>query len=166
LSAPAHDAPVLGDEDLPPIVTTRRPRTANPVRIVVDPRDANVVYVAALGHAWGPNRERGLYKSTNGGTTWELVKFVSDKAGFVDVQLEPGGQHAQLHRQRQPPRAGPRPAGSICQPGQAITAEPGNPLVDRRAADPEHARCLRDRQQQRRGTVCGRHGFSPRDVAY
>ncbi|MEO7714349.1 MAG: hypothetical protein ABIV10_15665 [Gemmatimonadaceae bacterium] len=59
-------------------------------RIVVDPRDANVVYVAALGHAWGPNRERGLYKSTNGGTTWELMKFISDKAGFVDVQLDPG----------------------------------------------------------------------------
>jgi hypothetical protein len=59
-------------------------------RIVVDPRDANVVYVAALGHTWGPNRERGLYKSTDGGTTWQLVKFVSDKAGFVDVQLDPG----------------------------------------------------------------------------
>ena len=58
-------------------------------RIVVDPRDANVVYVAALGHAWGTNRERGLYKSTNGGQSWDLVKFVSDKAGFVDVQLDP-----------------------------------------------------------------------------
>jgi photosystem II stability/assembly factor-like uncharacterized protein len=58
-------------------------------RIVVDPRDANVVYVAALGHAWGPNRERGLYKSTDGGQTWTLAKFVSDKAGFVDVQLDP-----------------------------------------------------------------------------
>ncbi len=58
-------------------------------RIVVDPRNKDVVYVAALGHAWGPNRERGLYKSTNGGTTWELVNFVSDKAGFVDVQLDP-----------------------------------------------------------------------------
>lgn len=58
-------------------------------RIVVDPRDANVVYVAALGHAWGPNKERGLYKSIDGGQSWELVKFVSDKAGFVDVQLDP-----------------------------------------------------------------------------
>ena len=58
-------------------------------RIVVDPRNANVVYVAALGHAWGPNKERGLYKSTDGGTTWQLAKFVSDKAGFVDVQLDP-----------------------------------------------------------------------------
>ncbi len=59
-------------------------------RIVVDPRNKDVVYVAALGHAWGPNKERGLYKSTNGGQSWELVKFVSDKAGVIDVQLDPG----------------------------------------------------------------------------
>jgi hypothetical protein len=58
-------------------------------RIVVDPRDANVVYVAALGHTWGPNKERGLYKSTDGGQNWQLAKFVSEKAGFVDVQLDP-----------------------------------------------------------------------------
>ena len=59
-------------------------------RIVVDPRNKDVVYVAALGHAWGSNRERGIYKSVDGGAHWELVKFVSDRAGFVDVQLEPG----------------------------------------------------------------------------
>ena len=59
-------------------------------RIVVDPRNKDVVYVAALGHAWGSNRERGLYKTTNGGDTWELVKFVSDKAGMIDVALDPG----------------------------------------------------------------------------
>ncbi|MDB4881198.1 MAG: hypothetical protein JWL60_2644, partial [Gemmatimonadetes bacterium] len=58
-------------------------------RVVVDPRNKDVVYVAALGHAWGPNPERGLYKTVNGGGSWELVKFVSDKAGFVDVQLDP-----------------------------------------------------------------------------
>ncbi|HVT37590.1 MAG TPA: hypothetical protein VHE78_00975 [Gemmatimonadaceae bacterium] len=58
-------------------------------RIVVHPRDANTVYVAALGHAWGPNKERGLYKSTDGGKTWQLKKFISDKAGFVDVALDP-----------------------------------------------------------------------------
>lgn len=58
-------------------------------RIVVDPRNKDVVYVAALGHVWGPNRERGLYKTTNGGDTWDLVKFVSDKAGMIDVQLDP-----------------------------------------------------------------------------
>jgi hypothetical protein len=58
-------------------------------RIVVDPTDPNVVYVAALGHAWNSNPERGLYKSTDGGATWKLVKFVSDKAGFVDLAMDP-----------------------------------------------------------------------------
>ncbi len=58
-------------------------------RIQVHPRDPNTAWVAALGHAWGPNRERGLYKTTDGGTTWRLVKFISEKAGFVDVQLDP-----------------------------------------------------------------------------
>ena len=58
-------------------------------RIVVNPTDPNIVYVAALGHAWGPNKERGLYKSTNGGATWTLSKFISDKAGFVDVAMDP-----------------------------------------------------------------------------
>jgi hypothetical protein len=57
-------------------------------RIIVDPADPNVVYVAALGHAWNANPERGVYKSTDGGTTWQLVKFVSDKAGFVDLAMD------------------------------------------------------------------------------
>ncbi|MHB1097726.1 MAG: WD40/YVTN/BNR-like repeat-containing protein [Gemmatimonadaceae bacterium] len=58
-------------------------------RIAVDPRNPNVVWVAALGAAWRSNSERGLYKTMDGGTTWELVKFISDKAGFVDVALDP-----------------------------------------------------------------------------
>ncbi len=58
-------------------------------RIVVNPADPNTVYVAALGHAWGPNKERGLYKTTDGGATWKLSKFISDKAGFVDVAMDP-----------------------------------------------------------------------------
>src|SRR5215203_2788778 len=58
-------------------------------RIVVDPRDPNIVYVAALGHTWGANPERGLYKSTDGGATWRLVKFISNKAGFVDLAMDP-----------------------------------------------------------------------------
>ncbi len=59
-------------------------------RIVVHPTDPDVVYVAALGHIWGSNPERGLYRTTDGGDTWELVKSVSDKAGFVDVAMHPG----------------------------------------------------------------------------
>jgi photosystem II stability/assembly factor-like uncharacterized protein len=57
-------------------------------RIVVHPTNPNVVYVAALGAAWRTNPERGLYKTEDGGTTWNLVKFISDKAGFIDVGLD------------------------------------------------------------------------------
>ena len=58
-------------------------------RIVVDPQDPNTAYVAALGAAWRSNKERGLYKTTDGGKNWALVKFISDKAGFIDVALDP-----------------------------------------------------------------------------
>ena len=59
-------------------------------RVVVHPLNPDIVFVAALGHIWGSNPERGLYRTTDGGDTWELVKFVSDKAGFVDVAFRPG----------------------------------------------------------------------------
>ena len=58
-------------------------------RIVVHPTNPNIVYVAALGAAWKTNPERGLYKTTDGGATWQLVKFVSDRAGFIDVAMDP-----------------------------------------------------------------------------
>ena len=59
-------------------------------RIQVDPRNANVVYVAALGPAWKAGGERGLYKSTDGGATWKLIKAgANDKTGAIDVQLDP-----------------------------------------------------------------------------
>ena len=58
-------------------------------RIVVHPTNPNIVYVAALGAPWNANPERGLYKTEDGGQTWQLIKFISDKAGFVDVALDP-----------------------------------------------------------------------------
>jgi hypothetical protein len=59
-------------------------------RIQVDPRNANVVYVAALGPAWKSGGQRGLYKSTNGGTSWTLIKApANNKTGAIDVQLDP-----------------------------------------------------------------------------
>ena len=58
-------------------------------RVVVHPNDPDVVWVAALGAHWRTNPERGLYKTTDGGDTWRLVKFVSDRAGFVDIALHP-----------------------------------------------------------------------------
>ncbi len=58
-------------------------------RIAVHPTNPNVVYVAALGALWRTNPERGLYKTTDGGNSWQLIKKISDRAGFVDVQLDP-----------------------------------------------------------------------------
>ncbi|OLC45162.1 MAG: hypothetical protein AUH68_04960 [Gemmatimonadetes bacterium 13_1_40CM_4_69_5] len=58
-------------------------------RIIVHPTNPNIVYVAVLGWAWGANPERGLYKTTDGGQTWQLVKFISDKAGFIDIAMDP-----------------------------------------------------------------------------
>ena len=45
--------------------------------------------MAALGHAFGPNKERGVFKSTDGGATWRQVLFVSEKAGAVDLTVDP-----------------------------------------------------------------------------
>ncbi len=58
-------------------------------RIVVHPTNPNIVYVAALGQPWSPNPERGLYKTSDGGQTWQLVKFISPQAGFIDVAMDP-----------------------------------------------------------------------------
>ena len=57
-------------------------------KIRVHPRDPDVVWVAALGHAFGPNAERGVFKSDDGGTNWRNVLFVSDKAGAIDLSLD------------------------------------------------------------------------------
>lgn len=57
--------------------------------IVVHPTNPDVLYVAAFGHVWGPNQERGLYRSTDGGENWERMLFVSDRAGALDIAMDP-----------------------------------------------------------------------------
>jgi len=57
--------------------------------IRVHPKDPDLVYVAAFGHGFGPNPERGVYRSTDGGSTWELVLHKSDKAGVADLAMDP-----------------------------------------------------------------------------
>src|SRR5688572_796353 len=64
-------------------------RTEHIARVVVHPTNPNIVYVAAIGAAWRTNAERGIYKTTDGGSTWNLIKFVSDKAGFIDLIMHP-----------------------------------------------------------------------------
>jgi photosystem II stability/assembly factor-like uncharacterized protein len=58
-------------------------------RVRVHPRDADLVYVAALGHAFGPNQERGVFRSKDGGATWQKVLFVDERTGAVDLALDP-----------------------------------------------------------------------------
>lgn len=58
-------------------------------KIVIDPRDSNVVYVAAQGPLWGPGGDRGLYKTTDGGQTWNRVLAISENTGVTDVVLDP-----------------------------------------------------------------------------
>jgi photosystem II stability/assembly factor-like uncharacterized protein len=57
--------------------------------IRIHPKNPHHVYVAALGHAFGPNDERGLFRTTDGGKTWEKVLYKSDVAGAVDVAFDP-----------------------------------------------------------------------------
>jgi len=58
-------------------------------RIAVDPTNPNVVFVAAVGHLFGPNDERGLYKSIDGGKNWKKAKYIDPDTGFNDVQIDP-----------------------------------------------------------------------------
>ena len=58
-------------------------------RIVLDPRNSNTVYVASPGHLFGPNAERGVFKSTDGGTTWNKIKFIDENTGFTDLVMDP-----------------------------------------------------------------------------
>ncbi len=58
-------------------------------RILIDPKNKNTVYVAALGHLWGENPERGLYKTTNGGKKWEKILYIDEKTGITDIAMDP-----------------------------------------------------------------------------
>ena len=58
-------------------------------QVAIDPRDPNRVFVAAEGHPFGPNQERGLYRSTDGGKTFKRVLFVSERTGASEVQIDP-----------------------------------------------------------------------------
>jgi photosystem II stability/assembly factor-like uncharacterized protein len=58
-------------------------------RVIVDPRDANTVYVAALGHLWGANKERGVFKTVDGGASWTNVLFINEDTGVSDIAMDP-----------------------------------------------------------------------------
>ncbi len=116
-------------------------------RVRVHPKDPNLVYVAALGHVWGPNAERGVFRSKDGGKTWEKVLFVIDRTG------------ASTSAWTRPTRASSTPASgrSTASPGRSRSGGTGGRRlqVDRRRRHLEEARGRaargRRRQHRRRG---------------
>ena len=62
-------------------------------RILIDPTNSDIVYVASLGSAWGENPERGVYKTTDGGETWEKILYVDTKTGCADLVIDPSNPH-------------------------------------------------------------------------
>ncbi|MGD2070399.1 MAG: hypothetical protein PVI57_17115, partial [Gemmatimonadota bacterium] len=58
-------------------------------RIQVHPDDPDVAYVAAVGHLWGPNPERGVFRTTDGGRTWDKVLYVDENTGAIDLAMDP-----------------------------------------------------------------------------
>ena len=58
-------------------------------RIRIHPKNADVVYVAAMGNLWKPNEMRGIYRSTDGGLTWKKILYINDQAGAADLMLDP-----------------------------------------------------------------------------
>lgn len=60
------------------------------IRIVIHPKDPNTVWVAVMGHLFGPNEERGVYKTTDGGKTWKKTLYINNQTGCSDLVMEPG----------------------------------------------------------------------------
>ncbi len=74
--------------------------------ILVDPHDANLVYVAALGHSYGPNAERGVFRSTDGGQMWKKILYKNENTGAIDLAFDPQNPktiYAALWQTRRPP---------------------------------------------------------------
>ncbi|MDQ2680022.1 MAG: hypothetical protein M3Y21_03235, partial [Candidatus Eremiobacteraeota bacterium] len=75
-------------------------------RVVVDPHDAKIVWVAALGHAYASNTERGVFKSTDGGQTWNKVLYKNPQTGAIDLAMDPRNSqivYASMWQTRRPP---------------------------------------------------------------
>jgi len=63
-------------------------KTARIARIVIHPENDNIIYVAALGHTYGPQKERGIYRTVDGGKSWEQVLFIDENTGGIDIAID------------------------------------------------------------------------------
>jgi photosystem II stability/assembly factor-like uncharacterized protein len=75
-------------------------------RIAIHPENPDIVWVGALGRLWGPNPQRGLFKSTDGGQTWRKVLYINQDTGVIDVKLNPGNPDEMLIATYERRRAG------------------------------------------------------------
>src|SRR5262249_55654147 len=104
-------------------------------RMVLDPADSNVAYVAAMGRLWGENPERGVFKTTDGGKSWAQVLKVDARTGAIDLVMDPrnsrtlyaamysrirhpwsytgGSRTGGIFRTMEAGRPGPKPAGGL-----------------------------------------------------
>jgi photosystem II stability/assembly factor-like uncharacterized protein len=75
-------------------------------RVVIDPKNPDVAYVAALGHPYGPNAQRGVFKTTDGGKTWTKILYKDENTGAIDLAMDPVDSNvlfASLWQTRRPP---------------------------------------------------------------
>jgi photosystem II stability/assembly factor-like uncharacterized protein len=64
-------------------------KTFSTGKVIVHPKDPNTVYVGALGRLYGPSEDRGLFKTTDGGKTWDKILYVDNKTGVIDMRMDP-----------------------------------------------------------------------------
>ncbi|MFQ6109731.1 MAG: WD40/YVTN/BNR-like repeat-containing protein, partial [Candidatus Aminicenantales bacterium] len=83
-------------------------------RIIIHPKNPDIVYVAASGHEWTHNEERGVFKTTDGGKTWEKVLYIDEKTGAIDLVMDPtdpdvlyASMWNRIRRRWSDPRPGP-----------------------------------------------------------
>ncbi|WP_242426406.1 VPS10 domain-containing protein [Metallibacterium scheffleri] len=132
--------------------------------VLVDPHDPNIVYVAALGHPYGPNAERGVFKTTDGGRTWQKVLYKNANTGAIDLAFQPGNAsviYAALWQTRRPPWNVYPPSNGpdsglykstdggahwreISQPAHGFAAQPGRIGVAVAPSDPQRVYAMVD----------------------
>jgi len=123
-------------------------------RIAIHPTNPDIVFVAAPGHRWGPNEERGLYRTLDGGRTWEKVLYINEDTGVTEVAMEENGRvlYAAAYQRRRHawgnltggPHSGLYRVGEARR--RASRRGPGEDCHRHREEQPEHRLCRHRRR--------------------